>query len=170
MSLVMEPTPETRTGFRIKGWHVLAALLAFFGVTIAVNGVFVFLALDTWTGLTTERSYQEGLTYNRQIEESAALSAAGWRFDLRQEGRQLAFLAVKKEGEGEHLVDGLAPRVELRRPTNDKEDLDLAMTALGEGRYGAALEGLGEGAWLARVIVSLDGREGPVVETRLWLD
>ena len=42
---------------RITGRMVLVGLLTFFGVVFAVNGVFVYFALDSWPGLTTEAAY-----------------------------------------------------------------------------------------------------------------
>ena len=45
----------------IKGHHVLFALIGFFGVTIAVNVLFITLALRTFSGEGTPRSYVQGL-------------------------------------------------------------------------------------------------------------
>ncbi|MEP3115070.1 FixH family protein [Nisaea sp.] len=70
------------TPMKINGKHVLLMLLAFFGIVIAVNVTFVFVALDTWTGLTSHKSYQEGLTYNAAIRDAEAQRARGWQVEI----------------------------------------------------------------------------------------
>ena len=47
--------------FRLNGWHVLAMLVAFFGVVIAVNVGFAVQAYSTFPGEVTARPYEEGL-------------------------------------------------------------------------------------------------------------
>jgi nitrogen fixation protein FixH len=41
----------------VKGWHVLMVLLAFFGVTIAVNAYFVTMALQTGRSMRTTSTF-----------------------------------------------------------------------------------------------------------------
>ena len=48
----------------LTGRHVLYMILGFFGVVLLANVVFVYLAMDTFTGLATEGAYVKGLSYN----------------------------------------------------------------------------------------------------------
>ena len=66
----------------LTGRHVLIAILAFFGVIFAVNGVMTYIALDSFSGLATEDAYRKGLRYNEQIAAADAQAAKGWRVDV----------------------------------------------------------------------------------------
>ena len=61
----------------VTGRHVLMMMLGFFGVIFAVNGVFAFLAIDTFTGLETEQAYLKGLDYNRTLTAAAEQRTTG---------------------------------------------------------------------------------------------
>ena len=63
---------------RITGWTVFYGMVAFFGVIIAVNLTFVYFALDSWPGLTTQHAYEEGIAYNKTLEQAAAQNEMGW--------------------------------------------------------------------------------------------
>ena len=51
--------------FRLTGWHVLAMFGAMFSVMLAVNILFVFLALKTFSG-ETDHAYINGLKFNQR--------------------------------------------------------------------------------------------------------
>ena len=65
-------TMNDKPAFRITGRMVFFGLVAFFGLIAAVNGVFMFYALDTFPGLTTEDSYKKGIVYNRTLDDAEA--------------------------------------------------------------------------------------------------
>ena len=67
-----------KPAFRITGRMVFFGLVAFFGLIAAVNGVFMFYALDTFPGLTTEDSYKKGIVYNRTLDDAEAQRRLGW--------------------------------------------------------------------------------------------
>ena len=69
---------EGESKFRLKGWHVLAGMIAFFGVIFSVNAFFITTALRTFPGEETRRSYVQGLAYNDVIAERQAQAALGW--------------------------------------------------------------------------------------------
>lgn len=66
--------PET-----LNGYHIFAAFAAFFGVVFAVNGIMVFMALSSWSGLSTDHPYERGLRYNKTLEAMAQRDALGWQ-------------------------------------------------------------------------------------------
>ena len=63
----------------LNGYHVFGAFVAFFFVVFGVNLAMVFLALDTWSGLSTKDAYQRGLRYNTTLEAMAQKDALGWQ-------------------------------------------------------------------------------------------
>ena len=56
-----DETQTDRPPRRWTGWTVLFALLGFFGVIFAVNGLMVYEALSTLSGVDTDSAYQAGL-------------------------------------------------------------------------------------------------------------
>ena len=48
----------------LRGVHVLLMVLGFFGVIFAANLVFVFVSLETFSGIETENAYEVGRNYN----------------------------------------------------------------------------------------------------------
>ena len=48
----------------IEGRHVLMGLIAFFGVMLLANGIFVYFAVATFSGGDTSNAYRKGLNYN----------------------------------------------------------------------------------------------------------
>jgi nitrogen fixation protein FixH len=63
----------------ITGRHVLYAMLIFFGVIFVVNGVFIYLARSTFTGVSTEDAYHKGLAYNDVIRAAGSQHTLGWQ-------------------------------------------------------------------------------------------
>jgi nitrogen fixation protein FixH len=55
---------------KTTGRQVLIWLLGFFGVCMAVNGFFVYIAVTTNWGVVDENAYQTGLHYNALLEEA----------------------------------------------------------------------------------------------------
>ena len=64
------------------GWHMLAIMIAFFGVIIAVNLTMAFYANSSWTGLIVKNSYVASQTFNERAAEGRAQAALGWNGDL----------------------------------------------------------------------------------------
>ena len=53
-----------------KGTWVLFSFVAFFGVIIAVNSVFITTALNSHSGVVTKQPYEKGLAYNQYLEKA----------------------------------------------------------------------------------------------------
>jgi len=73
-------TTRQPTGFTLKGWHVLAIFVAFYGVMVAVNTIFIIDAYRTFPGEVSDRPYEDGVAYNQSLRQQAA-QAACWRRD-----------------------------------------------------------------------------------------
>lgn len=140
---------------RSDGRKVLYALLAFFGAIVAVNGVFVYLALASWNGLTSRNAYQEGLAYNRTIERIRAQAELGWQLDIDYRAGRAAVAVLDRDG---RPLDGLRVRVQFMRPTAEGNDLTVGLDAAGGGRYAAAAELPLPGQW--DMVVDAEGAPG----------
>ncbi len=151
-------------GFVITGRKMLAAMIGFFGVIIAVNSVFLYFAIDSWPGLTTDRAYVEGLEYNRVLEAAAEQTSRGWTTDLRYDAED-SYLRVAFRGPQGGPLHGLEPLARVDRPLGDTEPVIARLHEVAPGRYEAALPVLVAGRW--SVSVAVDERYRMVYE--LWV-
>lgn len=137
--------------FRIRGWHVLAAMLAFFGVIIAVNVAFAIYAVRSFPGEDAPRSYLQGLRYNDTLNERRAQAARGWRAsaELLHDQRGAA-LEVTLTARDTAAIDGADVSGFLQRPISAQLDRALALEPVGAGRYVAHIGALEPGRWRLR--------------------
>lgn len=154
----------------IRGKHVLLAMLAMFGTVIAVNAVFVYLAIGTFTGVTTANPFQEGLAYNEVLAARDAQRDLGWQSEValtRLEAGADRITLRFSDAEGQP-VDGLELSGALRRPTNDGMDQALAWREAGPGSYETEVTLPARGNW-DLVLAADDGRNQPFsLRARLW--
>jgi len=154
----------------LRGKHVLMIMLAMFGTIIAVNAVFIYLAVGTFTGVTSANPFQEGLAYNEVLAARDAQRALGWqsevavtRLDSEADRITLRF----SDAAGQALT-GLTLSGALRRPTHAGMDQLLAWQEAGPGRYEAEVRLPARGNW-DLVTAADDGRNHPfALKTRLW--
>lgn len=156
----------------IRGRHVLFAMLGLFGIVITVNLVFVYLALDTFTGVSRENPYQEGLTYNRVLAARDAQRSLGWHGSIALapaagEAERITLTLTDRSGAP---LSGLTLTGRLRRPTHEGMDQALTWEAEAGGRYVAVVTLPARGNWDLEVAAD-DGRNPPFeMKARLWLD
>jgi len=156
---------------RITGRHVLLGMLGFFGLVIAANGAFVFLALDSWTGLATDSPYERGIAYNKVLRDAEQQRALGWRGRVAFEaaaGDRVRLVADFVDRRGAPVED-LQVSATLRRPTQDGYDQSLSLTREAPGRYAALVDLPLPGQWDVRVEArSRTGSRFIVEDRQLW--
>lgn len=135
-------TPE-RAGFRVRGWHVLAGVSAFFAVVIAVDASFTVLALRTFPGQVSVTPYEDGLFYNRRIAQLEAQERLGWRAAAGAEPGQVVLDFRDRQGQP---LSGLAVGGRLQRPATEAGRVDLRFAETSPGRF-VATTGRISGAW-----------------------
>lgn len=117
----------------LKGRHVLAVFIAFFGVMFAVNITFMSYALSTFTGEDRPRPYVAGLEYNKTLKARAAQKEHGWRatIDTARVGRDVVanVSIVDRNGAPQR---GLSPTLVFRRPTNAALDQSFPLAPTGD--------------------------------------
>ncbi len=155
------------SGRPFTGRHMLYWLLGFFGVMLVANVIFIWLALGTFTGVTSEQAYQDGLDYNQRLEAAAAQRALGWQGKLTQEAGSVLLTLADAAG---RPVRGLLLDARFLRPTNDGQDRTLPMVEAAPGRYAVPLDLPLAGNW--DLVISGTAADGTPFETRtrLWLD
>lgn len=157
----------------LQGRHVLFAILGFFGTIFAVNGVFLYAALSTYTGVVAQEPYRKGLNYNQRIAAGERQEDLGWNAEATLT-REAGLTVVLQDAAGAP-VSGLFVAGVLGRPSTNQQDRDIAFIEAAPGHYKLAVDTLAlePGAWL----VSLEARwpatgaTEPVyrMRKRLWL-
>jgi nitrogen fixation protein FixH len=121
---------------RWTGWRVLLALLGFFGVIFAVNGVMIYEALSTLTGVDTDSAYQAGLMYEQSVAMAKAQDARHWRVDAKltpsSDGERLDVSA--RDAKGEPLA-GMQASAMFERPTDQRLDRSVVLVEDAAGRF-----------------------------------
>jgi nitrogen fixation protein FixH len=125
------------------GKHMLAVMVAFFGVIIGVNITLAVLANSTWSGLIVANGYVASQQFNRGEERARAQTLLGWQAELAQTGETFTVTMRTKDGAP---ITGLKLEGTLRRPVTAKDDMVLAFTAKGDGSY-VAPASLAKGQW-----------------------
>lgn len=166
----MSARPVRPDGGRPPGWWIPWLFLCGFAIVVAVNAALVLVAARSWTGLVTERPYDRGLDYNRNLEAAAAMAELGWTARLVAApaaggGHELT-LEVRDRGGAP--VGGLAVEGTLERPLAPDLDRPLALAPIGPGLYRARLELPERGQWHAHLRLRR-GAERMVVSERLVL-
>lgn len=124
--------PQAGTGFRLKGWHVLAAVVGFFTVVIAVDVSFAVMAYRTFPGEVSVTPYEDGLVYNRKLAQIAAQEKLGWK--AAAEARAGAVVLIVEDRSG-RPVQGLRISGKLERPATESGRLHAVFTEAAPGRY-----------------------------------
>lgn len=135
--------PPAREGFRVTGRHVLAGILAFFSVVIAVDVVFTVLAVRTFPGAVSVTPYEDGLLYNRKLARMSAQEQLGWRLAAAPIPGGVAL--ELRDHAGAPLT-GLSISGQLQRPATEHGRQALTFREAVPGRYVASAERF-DGVW-----------------------
>ncbi|MBC6404878.1 MAG: FixH family protein [Rhodospirillales bacterium] len=149
-------TDRPFTGRHLRYW-----LLGFFGTMFAANAIFIWLALDTFTGVVSDTAYQDGLAYNQRLEAAAAQQALRWRGRVTQNDRTVVLELQDAKGAE---VRALALKAHFLRPTDEEADQVRPMVETLPGRYEAPLDLPYSGNW--HLVIGGTGPAGVVFETR----
>lgn len=137
----------TKAPRQFTGFHMLAILVAFFGVTIGVNVTMAVLANRTWSGLVVPNSYVASQNFDEEAAEAARQKALGWSQKLSHENGALQVSVSSREGAP---VGGLNVTVKVGHPVAAKFDRELTLVETAPGLYSAPAE-MGQGVWDADV-------------------
>jgi nitrogen fixation protein FixH len=141
--------------------------VAGFALVIAVNGVMMWFAIGSFSGLYSDHARARGLRYNEVVAEQRARDALGWTIEIGWQtgGRQLALIVRDANG---RPLSGASVAIDLVRPAEKRAPLGVAMEPQGEGRFVATVNLPALGNWDADIVVEADGRRFAVTK-RLFL-
>lgn len=139
----------------ITGRHVLIAMIAFFGVIVAVNMTMAVFASRSWTGLEVKNSYVASQDYNAKLAVADRQRARGWKSRLMREGNALTLTVATSTG---RAVGGAKIEAKLRRPVQENDDRVLTFQETVPGAYRAVAPPQ-SGSWDVDVSVYAQGEE-----------
>ena len=129
-----------------------------FGIVLAANGIMVFFAFDSFTGISTADSWQRGLAFDRQLEAQQRARTLAWRVAARLDpaaaGHRLTLAVHDRTG---RPLSSAQVRAEFLRPVEPGFDFDIALRPLGNGRYDAPVGPLRPGQWRVRFRIAAAG-------------
>ena len=138
--------PSTQRG-TFTGRHMLAAMVAFFGVIVAVNLTMATFAMKSWTGLVVKNSYVASQEFNDHAEAGRARAALGWQSELSYSDGELRYSLAHGNGSAVALTD---VQVSLGRPAYEADDTTIVLAPTGDGGFASTID-LGDGQWIVRV-------------------
>jgi len=138
------------------GRHMLAIMIAFFSVVIAVNLTMAFFARSSWTGLVAESTYVASRQFNEKMAESRAQAALGWKTELIIANGEIRYRLLDRAGDPVAVRQATA---RFHRPANAAQDSRAELTRQPAGWLAAPVE-LGDGAWIVEIHAEV-GRDRP---------
>lgn len=138
------PAPQGR---EFTGWHMLAIMVAFFGVIIVVNLIMATSAVRSWSGLVVQNSYVASQEFNEKSIIGKAHAALNWQEHLNYENGVVTYRLTDINGQPIKAVGATAV---FRRPVNEKEDQTLNMLPSGNNTLSAEAQ-LMDGNWVVEV-------------------
>ena len=129
---------------RFTGWHMLATLVGFFGVVIAVNVTMARIALGSFGGVVVENSYVASQEFNGWLDAAATQDALGWQVETvwREDGR----LALQVTG----APPAISATASARHPLGRLPTRELVFEQAPSGEY-VSTEALPQGRWTLRL-------------------
>ncbi|PLX37479.1 MAG: nitrogen fixation protein FixH [Hyphomicrobiales bacterium] len=148
------------TGKPITGRHVLIGLIIFFLVVATANGVLMWYAMKSWSGLEVESSYEAGREFPDEIAAARQQETKGWKVGIETErdASSTAQIRVTATDAGDTPINGLSFTGQLTRPINSAQDHQFALEAEGRGVYVASIDGVEPGQWTL-IVEAKDGEE-----------
>lgn len=145
-------------GKRQRSWWIPWLFVALFGVVLTANGIMLYFAMSSFTGLQTEGHYRKGLDYNRVLDAARAQEALGWTVSVSFEaagdgGGKLVAQAAGRDGAP---LTGARVTARLLRPTQSGYDMDVTLDPRGDGVYDADIDLPLAGQWEVRTRIGHD--------------
>ena len=160
MSMARVEDPGMTKRYRLIPWYIVA----FFVVVAVLDGIFVYVATSTHTGVVTEHAYDEGLAYNETVAAADAQKQLGWQSEIVLTGNRMLSFSLK-DTDGKPLT-GAVVKAQFMRPTQAGMDFSLELSESADGVYTAPVTFPVDGLWDVRVF-ALEGEHDFQAHERL---
>lgn len=129
---------------KFTGWHMLAIMVAFFGVVIAVNVTMMQIARGSFGGIVVENSYVASQNFNGWLQAARAQESLGWQVQSDLAADRAVVVNVAG------APDLLAVTATARHPLGRQPDQALTFRRTDAGRY-ISTTTLPTGRWTLRL-------------------
>jgi nitrogen fixation protein FixH len=116
---------------KFTGWHMLASMVGFFGIVIAVNILMAVQAERTFGGTVVDNSYVASQEFNRWLDAAKAQQALGWKIAASSES---GHPAVSAAANGTPLT-GAQVQGYAEHPLGAVDDIPLHFRETGAGHF-----------------------------------
>ncbi len=128
-------------------------LIPFFAVIFLVNGIFIYLALTTHTGVVSDEAYNDGLAYNQILERAAIAKKLALQDDVIFNDGLLSWTLKTESGKP---ITTATAKARFIRAVQDGYDFDVTLHNNGKGVYSAPVKAPLRGAWTVKLDATLD--------------
>ena len=148
----------------VRRFHPIPLLfVAGFAIVIAVNGILVWFAVSSFSGLYSDHAREHGLRYNDIVAEQQARDRLGWKASVawRPEAHRLEIAMTQADG---RPLQDAAMTVELIRPAEKRTPLGVDMHDLGDGHFAGHVDLPERGNWDLDIVVEVAGKHFAVTK------
>jgi nitrogen fixation protein FixH len=145
---------KTESGFIFTGRHMLAIMVAFFGVIISVNVLMAYLANSTWSGILAKNTYVASQEFNMKAEEARKWAELGYEGTLAVDGSTITY---RLKGPAEEIGRLAEIKAIFHRPVGEQQDFSMPLTRVSDGVF-SAQHNLAAGSWIVDLAAIEDGK------------
>ena len=154
--------------YRWIPWVFVGAM----ALVVAVNGGRGYFALREPVGIIVKNPYQDGLRYNRTLEERQRQKALGWQVAAGMSGKSAPSATEirieARDGAG-RVLDGLKGRMRFDRPVERLPAIEAELIQIGPGAYVASVVLPRPGQWDMTVDLN-NGRDSHSASRRVQVE
>jgi nitrogen fixation protein FixH len=143
-------TAQSNKGPRNSDKYIPWYFVAFFAALFVWDGIFVYTATSTHTGVVEEGTYNRGLNYNATVDAAELQDALNWKSSLDFSNAGVLSFSLKDD-KGE-MIKGATVSAQFFRPTQAGHDFNLGLNEAQSGHY-ASLIRTTPGQWEVRIFV-----------------
>ena len=134
-----------------------AAMLPVF----VANGLLVYFALHSMPALVAGHPFEDGRTYNRELEAAAKQTVLGWTATLEAPrtanvADRIVFAVLDS---ADAPITGLVVALRIWRPVGSEGDLRVALVEVAPGRYAAPVTIPEPGQWQFDIVATRGDEE-----------
>ncbi|SIT76649.1 FixH family protein [Pontibaca methylaminivorans] len=149
----------TKRKGEFTGRHMLAIMVVFFGVVIAVNLTMAFMARKSWTGTVVDNTYVASQEFNTRVAEGRAQAALGWDSDLAIRDGVLTYHLTDAAGEAV-ITPADTATASFRHAAYEADDRSAVLVRQPDGTFSAPVD-LPDGQWIVEITTEVRGLDHP---------
>jgi nitrogen fixation protein FixH len=151
----------------VRSSYIPWLFVAGFAIVFLVNGLMIWLAVGSFSGLYGNGARNRETNYNDVIAQQKARDALGWKIDTKWQPNENRLQINVAQGDGSALLSA-AITAQLVRPAEKRPSLPLKLDELGDGRFVTHVELPARGNWDLDILVVAKGQNFALTK-RLFL-